>query len=824
LKHQVKKVTQSTDGSIWGITAGYVFHIVSFKEPPQIFNRANGLMSYNMYNLMCDYENNTWIGLAGGAQKLSDKSVRKIAPSTLDGYIAAIHEDKKGRIWIAIDNQVYYIHNNRIVKISEQLFPELLEDLSISTNTFPNGDILIVCPVGLTVLDVNNLKVIYSRRFEKNIEYVERVYVSSKNEIFISDSYNNIVYYMRDYKSQIKKIESYETSGIYMFAEYAGQVIATNDAGLCAFGNDSFEQILTLDHAAWCMYVSGDKLWLGTEKGLGLYISDSLQYIFEGVVNVITHGRDASHLWLGTNDGVYHVNIDTGEKDFSITTKTGLPHNEITVGSLLADSNGLLWVGTYHGMAIFDFDKIPKYFAAPRNHLDIKQAGYEVQHINSTALPAFNHSLQFDMAALSFVYESENVFEYALKGSANDSVFVNTKESTVRYSNLPPGNYTFMFRSKGFTGIWSDFTSVSFFVSKPFWMQWWFYAVCLLALTAIVMFLIKWNVNRLKQKNKQLEQIVAERTAQIQTKNKELAEYAIHIQSQNEKLTTQNEQLSETYSALRLMNEELQSYKGHLEEMVEKKTVELVKAKEKAEESDRLKSQFLANMSHEIRTPINGIIGFLNHIENKEDIHKEKVKEYYKIIQNNVQRLLKLINDILDISRLEVNQLKIIKKPCLLNDLMNEIYVFYQDSILSFTNHKLVMVLDDSEMVPDLNINVDSVRLKQILTNLIDNAIKFTKIGFIEFGYKLDGNHIQFHVMDSGIGMDNEQLKIVFERFRQASDNISQQYGGTGLGLAISRNLANLMGGEMWVESEPGTGSTFYFTILCERCVTNNNS
>jgi signal transduction histidine kinase len=249
--------------------------------------------------------------------------------------------------------------------------------------------------------------------------------------------------------------------------------------------------------------------------------------------------------------------------------------------------------------------------------------------------------------------------------------------------------------------------------------------------------------------------------------------------------------------------------------MVMKKTAELLKAKEKAEESDKLKSAFLANMSHEIRTPMNGIIGFLNHIEHK-DLPQDKLNEYYRIINSNVQRLLKLINDILDISKLEVNQLKVMKAPCQLNELMHELYVLYDEIILRDSNRKLALILDESDSLPDLTVHTDSVRLRQILTNLIDNAIKFTKIGFIEFGYRLDGDHILFHVRDTGIGMEEERVKFIFERFRQADDTISMKYGGTGLGLTISRDLVLLMGGEMWAESEAGNGATFYFTILHE--------
>ena len=748
ITHRVKKITQAIDGSIWGICSGFAFQIESFGNRPVIFNRANGLSGYTVYSLICDYENNTWIGGVGGAQKLGNQSIRRIVATELDGYVMTICEDKNRRIWFAVDNLVCYIQDDKIVRFSERVFPDLSEYQTIYASLLSNGNILIICSIGICVVDVNTLATIYIRRFDNPIEYVECVYVTSKDEIFISDSYNNNLYYMRDFRSIPVKFQSDETSGVYKFGKYNGQVLATNDAGLCVFTGNSFEQILEIDHSAWTMYVSDSSLWLGTEEGLALFSSDSLQYVFtEGVVNSIASGRDAAHLWLGMNDGLRHVNIaEGGTTTITLTDKTGLPHNEVTIGALITDSNGLLWVGTYRGLAVFDYSRLPKLFIKPRNSLIIRQNDVDVQELSS--LKAFNHSIQFEMSALSFVYEADDIFEYALKGSANDNDFVISGDAVVRFANLPPGEYTFIFRTRGFHNMWSDYTSVDFYVPKPFWMQFWFHATCLLALILFVRLIIHLSVKLLKQKNKHLEELAAE----------------------------------------------------------------LKKAKEKAEESDRLKSAFLANLSHEIRTPMNGIIGFLNHIEYK-DLAQDKVKEYYKIINSNVQRLLKMVNDVLDMSKLEVAQLAIVKTPFKINELMQELLVFYNDSILNCSTKKLELIYDNSNSIPDLTINVDSARLKQILTNLIDNAIKFTKFGFIEFGYKLDGDHVMFHVTDTGIGMDAEGLKVIFERFRQANDSIAPKYGGTGLGLAISKELTNLMGGKIWAESEKGKGSTFFFTI-----------
>jgi nitrogen-specific signal transduction histidine kinase len=244
--------------------------------------------------------------------------------------------------------------------------------------------------------------------------------------------------------------------------------------------------------------------------------------------------------------------------------------------------------------------------------------------------------------------------------------------------------------------------------------------------------------------------------------------------------------------------------------MVEKRTAELLLAKEKAEESDRLKSAFLANMSHEIRTPLNGIVGFLGFIE-ADNLPPSRRKEYIKVINNSSRQLAKIIDDIIDISKIEAQQMTICPVPIELNSLMNELRMLFETYIQGSNKESIELILDDSGFIDPCVISVDAVRLRQMLNNLIGNAMKFTKKGFIRFGYRKSApNQLEFWVEDSGIGLSPDKQEVIFERFRQAE--ITNQYGGTGLGLAISRSLVHLMGGKMWVESTEGSGSSFYFT------------
>lgn len=242
---------------------------------------------------------------------------------------------------------------------------------------------------------------------------------------------------------------------------------------------------------------------------------------------------------------------------------------------------------------------------------------------------------------------------------------------------------------------------------------------------------------------------------------------------------------------------------------------ELKEAKERAEESDRLKTSFLANMSHEIRTPMNGIIGFANLLRDPE-LSEEKRDLFLKHIDHSSGQLLNIIDDIIDISKIESGQMKISNKPVRINVILEEIYSSFFHRIRGDGpgDKKVAFNLKKGNNSHDFTIVTDDYRLSQIFNNLIGNAIKFTKEGHITFGYTLkDHRHVEFFVSDSGIGIPNNKIKLIFDRFGQVNQERSLQPTGTGLGLPISKSLVNLMGGEMWVKSDVGKGCTFFFTL-----------
>lgn len=283
---------------------------------------------------------------------------------------------------------------------------------------------------------------------------------------------------------------------------------------------------------------------------------------------------------------------------------------------------------------------------------------------------------------------------------------------------------------------------------------------------------------------------------------------------ENKLLVELGNRLTDTINIMHYLKSNVESKKE-----IEQKSIQIIetnknlkKALKKAEESDKLKSLFLANMSHEIRTPMNSIVGFSDLMQKSFTSNIERI-EYAGIIHTSSKTLLALISDIVDLSKIEAGELKMFYQNYNLNSIIHDLY--NQNNIISKKGLNEEVSLFYKTEFDDNNciINTDEVRLKQILNNLIANAIKFTKRGQIEIGYELeDQKTIRFFVRDTGIGIKKEDIKYIFKRFGQAMSTNKAIFGGAGLGLSISQGLVRLFGGKFWVESEYGKGTVFYFT------------
>ncbi|MBI9064391.1 MAG: response regulator [Marinilabiliaceae bacterium] len=251
---------------------------------------------------------------------------------------------------------------------------------------------------------------------------------------------------------------------------------------------------------------------------------------------------------------------------------------------------------------------------------------------------------------------------------------------------------------------------------------------------------------------------------------------------------------------------------------------DLALAKRKAEESDRLKTAFLSNMSHEIRTPMNAILGFSNLLSHPE-INTAEKEEFVNLIKINGKNLLTLVEDIIDVSKIDSGQLQIKNAPCKLHQLMMQVYESFFNDIKRRGLFNLKLYLKEGIGDEDVMVLTDAHRLQQILINLVGNAVKFTERGFVEFGYEQkDDQFLSFYVKDTGIGLPKGKEDDIFDRFSKFNNDKQRLYGGTGIGLSIAKHLVELMGGEIWVESEPLVGTTFYFTLPFHRLAPQTKS
>ena len=271
------------------------------------------------------------------------------------------------------------------------------------------------------------------------------------------------------------------------------------------------------------------------------------------------------------------------------------------------------------------------------------------------------------------------------------------------------------------------------------------------------------------------------------------------IRTQNDELTKAHDQLSSVITELAATNDQLKETNKNLSE-----------AKKRAEESDNLKSAFLANVSHEIRTPLNSIVGFSSLLGDS-DLTQETKNSYIELIESNTESLLVLIDEIIDLSKIEAQQLTLRKQEFSIDVLMSELFKGFDHS---HQNSGVELHVRNIAGTKELFVYSDRVRIYQIFVNLLSNAYKFTESGFIEFGYfEAKSKEIQLFVGDSGIGIKEEYHQVIFERFRKLNVEDRKLYRGTGLGLAITQKLVHLLGGEIWVESEPGKGTVFFFTL-----------
>ncbi|MFT3738507.1 MAG: two-component regulator propeller domain-containing protein [Breznakibacter sp.] len=583
-----------------------------------------------------------------------------------------------------------------------------------------------------------------------------------------------------------------------------------NNAVLFDPANNTFESFPALRRGGDLVEIfrdSNGNMWFGSESGLvGLSADGATTHVYSETDGLVSNSiksieEDATqNLWISTNKGlskfVGGAKMPKAPFFKNFNVSDGLQGSEFNIRSSCKTREGYLFFGGVNGFTYFDPDSTkentlvpPVYITGVRTVNDSLSGPSKNVYLGDTLYLRYDrNSFTIHFAALNYLTSTQNKYRYKLYNWDKKWVDAGGRKY-VTYSNVAPGKYVFKVMACNNDGYWNDKPAqMTIVVMPPWWLALWFKLTLAILAILLVGAIYRMRVRHLTRQKLELALKVGLRTTELSEANKLLAQ-------KQHKIT--------------LQNEELELHRINLEQLVAKRTSELEQAVKKAEDADKLKSSFLANMSHEIRTPMNAIVGFSSLLA--EEIQDKELLDYVNVINNNCQSLLVLINDIIDLSMIEADHLKIIPTTIQLTALLEEI-----ERQFRYVKSEVPIVL--VRPAQDIASRLDGIRLKQIIANLLDNAIKYTHQGEIRFGYReYDESTLCFYVADTGIGIAPDKLDFLFTPFGKIDAHNNKIYRGTGLGLSICHRLVELMGGQIWVESKINEGTTFFFTMPVNR-------
>jgi len=749
-----------------------------------IYRKENGLPHNFLTALFLDRENSIWIGTYGkGAARLKSECFINYSKASgmKESSVFSLLETNGGEIWAGTSGGGIYV-----IKNGQLTCPDALKSLA---NEYIYT--MIHDQQGRVWIGTRNKGVFLwtGQRLQRTPQHwnlpesgIFSLFQDSEGVIWIGTEGNGLFCFDGKRTRKICRLDSMrchyitdikeQPAGTLWFATNVG-LVRHNSAGVKFFT----EKDGLPDHYIFCVRPDSiGQVWIATRNGFSIYNEqqgflnfDYSNGLSDENVYFIQHDYDGS-AWIGTGKG---IDVFKDEKLASFTMDHGLVENETNGRASLLDSQGRLWFGTVEGLSCFVAKNYSNGQTRPLIHLEKVWIGDSL-FIGAAAkkLRHTSNELAFEFKGLFFNKTAEVKYSYRLLGFQGEWSEL-TSYPRAHYTNLFPGNYRFEVKAVTSSGLESELPAAfTFDIMQPFWKKVWFVLLLILFGGVSLHFVYQLRVLQMKKNQARLEAEVTRRTAELEN---------------------QKTHLEMTLSALHQTKDNLEL------------------ANEKLRKASKFKSEFLANMSHEIRTPMNGVIGLTEIL--LDTPLSDQQHQFLVMIKSSSVQLLTLLNDILDLSKIEAGQVFLEKVAFSLRPIVENISDLVIKRLEDKNIEMNVFIHSDA---PNYLVG-DPARLKQVLVNLVGNAIKFTDSGEITLQVAVKqlldkAATLHFSVKDSGIGIPAERQSLIFEAFTQADASTSRKFGGTGLGLTISRQLVRLMGGDIWLDSSPGQGSTFHFT------------
>ncbi|MCD4719461.1 MAG: histidine kinase [Desulfobacula sp.] len=754
---------------------------------------SNSLSSNVVPTIIEDNKGNIWFATQlGGLNRLGRNSkftVFKKDPDNpkgiSDNYIFSIIEDHENKLWVSMNNGVHGIFNPATAMFEKK---------------YKNPYASVVA------------RGMIEDKYENDILW----FGSEADGLF---RFSKKTEEFKQFKNDPNNPESLSASIVLsLFQDNEGVLwVPTQGGGLDRFVKESQTfihyrmdpknpQSISGNMVTDCYIDNSGRFWVSTsdgglnlfDKGAGTFKHFNERHGFKTKsIRAILEDNDR-HLWLSSDVGLIKFSLDTKRVITEYSKLDGLQGNNFSLYSTSAykTRTGQMWFSGLNGVNSFYPDKIINNGYIPSIVLTSLRQGQKnlvfddcLEQEKSLHLDWRDNFFEFEFIALNYTQPSKNQYAYFLEGFEKEWNHIGNRRYG-KYTNIPGGKYVLRLFGSNNDGVWNyKGASLQIHVATKPWKTWWAILIYIVSLAGVLWFFY-WFKTQSYEKQLAKERRISEQLRYIDKMRSDLLEKQ------------------------KAVEKELVKARDNLEVIVAQRTGELKVAKENAEAANKAKGQFLANMSHEIRTPLNLILGFSQALE--KDIKDETQKEYISSIRLSGKTLLTLLNDILDLSKIEADKFKIEYRAFNIKQLFHEIDQMFSGKI---EQKGLKFELNISKHLPEIVI-LDEIRLRQILVNIVGNAIKFTDKGYVRIHVEYQANDqikeqrdLVICVEDTGIGIRDDEKENIFKVFSQPKDQDTSKYGGTGLGLTISRRLVEIMDGNIFFDSAPNQGSRFTIHI-----------